>query len=101
MKGADDELRLDGNAAAGLLAELFAFEVTTAATTCDGCGRTSPLGALHLYCREMGAVLRCPLCSGLMMVVTRLDGVTRIDLRGVRVLRVIRPGMAVAFQTGE
>jgi hypothetical protein len=73
MKAADDELRLDGNAAAGLLAELW----------------------------EMGAVLRCPLCSGLMMVVTRLDGATRIDLRGVRVLRVIRPGMAVAFQTGE
>jgi hypothetical protein len=96
MKGADDELRLDGNAAAGLLAELFAFEVTTAETACDGCGRTSPLGALHLYCREMGAVLRCPGCGGLMIVVTRLDGATRLDLRGVRILRVIRSGMAGA-----
>lgn len=88
MKDADDELRVDGNAAAGLLAELFAFEVTTAASTCNGCGQTSPVGALHLYGRQMGAVLRCPGCGGLMMAVTRLDGVTRLDLRGVRVLCV-------------
>ena len=31
-----DELRLDGNAAAGTLGEVFSFEVTTAEFTCDG-----------------------------------------------------------------
>jgi uncharacterized protein DUF6510 len=36
-----DELRLDGNAAAGLLDQIFAFEVTSAAATCDGCGKIS------------------------------------------------------------
>ena len=35
----DDELRLDGNAAAGTLGEVFSFEVTTAEYTCEGCGR--------------------------------------------------------------
>jgi hypothetical protein len=33
-----DELRLDGNAAAGALQEVFSFEVTTAEYACEGCG---------------------------------------------------------------
>ena len=34
----ETELRLDGNAAAGLLAEVFAFEITAAELTCASCG---------------------------------------------------------------
>jgi hypothetical protein len=85
---ADDERRLDGNAAAGLLADVFAFEGTTAEATCEDCGRHAPVGALLLYAREMGAVLRCPSCGWLMITVTRLGGVMRVDLRGARVLSV-------------
>jgi hypothetical protein len=40
----DDELRLDGNAAAGTLGEVFSFEVTTAEYACGGCGRAGRLG---------------------------------------------------------
>jgi hypothetical protein len=36
----DEKLRLDGNAAAGSLREIFSFEVTTAQYACEGCGRT-------------------------------------------------------------
>jgi hypothetical protein len=36
----DDKLRLDGNAAAGSLREIFSFEVTAAQYACAGCGRT-------------------------------------------------------------
>jgi hypothetical protein len=36
----DDKLRLDGNAAAGSLREIFSFEVTTGQYACAGCGRT-------------------------------------------------------------
>ena len=35
---ADSDLRLDGNAAGGLLNEIFPFEMTTAQATCAGCG---------------------------------------------------------------
>jgi hypothetical protein len=35
-----DKLRLDGNAAAGSLREIFSFEVTAAQYACAGCGRT-------------------------------------------------------------
>jgi hypothetical protein len=87
VRAADDERRLDGNAAAGLLADVFAFEATTVDATCDNCGQNGAVGSLLLYARNMGAVLRCPNCDWLMITVTRLDGVMRVDLRGVRVLR--------------
>ena len=40
-----DEHRLDGNAAAGLLAEVFTFDITTARAACTGCGATGEVGA--------------------------------------------------------
>ena len=83
-----DELRLDGNAAAGLLAEIFAFEITSAAVTCDGCGGVSAVGGLMLYAKDMGAVLRCPPCEQVMIVVTRPRGERYLDLRGVRIMRM-------------
>ena len=39
-----DEQRLDGNAAAGTLGEVFSFEVTTAGYACAGCGGTDRSG---------------------------------------------------------
>jgi hypothetical protein len=85
-----DELRLDGNAAAGLLQELFAFEITTATTICEGCGRASPVGALLFYGQQLGAVLRCPACDQVMMVVSRPHDEWWLDLRGVRIMHVTR-----------
>ena len=85
-----DDLRLDGNAAAGLLQELFAFEITTATTICDACGRASPVGALLFYSQQLGAVLRCPACNQVMMVVTRPHDELWVELRGVRIMRVTR-----------
>ena len=43
------DLRLDGNAVAGLLGEVFAAEMTSALETCDGCGATHALGAVHRF----------------------------------------------------
>jgi len=81
-----DELRLDGNAAAGLLGALFAFDVTRAEAICDGCGNAAHVGELHLYAAEMGAVLRCPGCDHLMLCATELRGTVRLDMRGIRLL---------------
>jgi hypothetical protein len=83
-----DELRLDGNAAAGLLDQIFACEITSAVATCDGCGKTSAVGALMLYAKDMGAVLRCPACEQVMIVVTAPRGSWCLDLRGVRIMRM-------------
>lgn len=75
---------LDGNAAAGLFSEVFTRDVTTARATCAGCGRTASIGTLHLYAQEMGAVLRCPACHGVVMRLARTATHVWIDATGSR-----------------
>jgi len=79
----EDVFRLDGNGAAGVLQEIFAVEMTTASCTCEGCGRVSPVGALHLYGGAMGSVLRCPSCEALVLCITSGPRGHFIELRGV------------------
>ena len=78
------DTRLDGNAAAGLFSEVFTRDVTTAQATCAGCGRTASIGALHMYAQEMGAVLRCPGCQGVVMRMARTTTHMWIDATGSR-----------------
>jgi hypothetical protein len=84
----DSDLRLDGNAAAGLLAEVFAFDVTTAEAVCSGCGAVGPAGALAVYGLTMGAILRCPTCDNAVVRISRVKSGYWLDLRGMSVLRV-------------
>ncbi|MGD9890429.1 MAG: DUF6510 family protein [Dehalococcoidia bacterium] len=87
----DEALRLDGNAAAGMLSEIFAHDMTGAESTCAGCGRTMPLGGLMLYGGQMGAVLRCPTCDWVqlrMVHVPERGGEYWMDMRGMSSLRI-------------
>jgi hypothetical protein len=84
----DADLRLDGNAAAGLLAEVFRWEMTTAHATCAGCGAVGPVGALAVYGHGMGAILRCLACDTAVVRVARTRGRLWLDLRGARALRI-------------
>jgi Family of unknown function (DUF6510) len=79
-----DELRLDGNAAAGLLDEIFRVEATTAVVTCVGCGERGALGEAHVYARGPGLVMRCPGCEDVLMRFARIGGRLVADARGVR-----------------
>jgi Zn finger protein HypA/HybF involved in hydrogenase expression len=81
------ELMLDGNAVAGLLAEVFAVEMTTARGTCDGCGAVEPLGAVHVY-KAAGYVLRCPHCDAVLAKLVTDGSRTWADLRGIRALEL-------------
>ena len=92
-----DDGHLDGNAAGGLLRELFAVDVTAAVATCASCGTVGPVGALLAYGHRMGAVLRCPRCQASVLRVTRTPGGHWLDLTGARVVRVpVAAGRAVA-----
>jgi hypothetical protein len=82
------DLRLDGNAAAGLLAEVFAAEMTAATGTCRGCGAINPLGAAQLYAHAPGAVLRCPACTAILLCVVRTPNGLVVDLTGLRQIRI-------------
>jgi hypothetical protein len=84
-------LRLDGNAAAGMLSELFTHDMTSAQSTCAQCGRTAPLGGLMLYGGQVGMVLRCPTCDAVEMrlvYVAERGGEYWLDLRGMTTLRI-------------
>jgi hypothetical protein len=83
-----EEMRLDGNAAAGALRELFARDVTAAIATCAGCGTARPVGALLEYGGPMGVVLRCPGCDRAMLRIASTRGCLRIDASGISVLEI-------------
>lgn len=84
----DDALRLDGNAAAGPLQEVFAREVTAAGVTCASCGTTRPLGADMAYLHAPGLVLRCAGCGAVLLRLVHGGGRFWLDLAGMRCLEL-------------
>ena len=83
-----DEHRLDGNAAGGVLTEVFAVEMTTAEVVCGNCRGTAPVGAAMVYAHGMGTIVRCAGCDHALIRVARIQGRFWLDLRGVDSLRV-------------
>lgn len=84
----DEERRLDGNAAAGILGEIFPFEMTMVRTVCAGCGRMEAAGAQLVYVDAPGVVLRCRYCDMALIKVVHGGGRYWLDLRGVACLQV-------------
>ena len=86
----DTQLRLDGNAAAGLLREVFAYDLTTARAACASCGAMAELGSQHAYMYHLspGAVLRCSTCQEVLIVVVHGGGRYRLGLRGLTWLEI-------------
>lgn len=82
------EQKLDGNAAGGILQEIFPFDMTLVQVTCTGCGTTNAIGAVAVYMHGMGTVLRCPTCESVLIRVAQAKGRYWLDMRGVRVLQI-------------
>jgi hypothetical protein len=84
------ELRLDGNAAAGVLREVFVDDLTGAHGACASCGLVAEMGAqlLYMYPHAPGAVLRCRGCEGVLMVVAHGGGRYRVGLQGLAWLEI-------------
>jgi phage FluMu protein Com len=74
---------LDGNAAAGALSEVFAFEMTAARGRCDGCGKVAFVAEARAYVDAPGMVLRCASCDNPLLVLTRADGRYVLGLSGL------------------
>jgi hypothetical protein len=77
-----DALRVDGNAAAGILSELFVPDLTAARAKCAGCGTTRTIGALVVYAHGMGTVVRCPGCDAVVLRVSRTPSHLWLDATG-------------------
>lgn len=82
---------LDANATAGDLGLVFAFDVTTAVTTCATCSDTHPVASLHAYVRAPGMVLRCTSCDAVQLRLVRAPERAWLDLRGVAALEIPLP----------
>ncbi len=82
------ENKLDGNAAAGMLQEIFPFDMSLAQVTCTGCGTANVIGATAAYMQGMGTVIRCPSCDTVLIRIVHARGRYMLDMRGVRVLQI-------------
>jgi hypothetical protein len=75
-----DSMRVDGNAMAGVLGEVFVQEMTAARIACGGCGKVEPVGAEHAYMQAPGIVMRCRHCDSVLLVITRAGDTYRFGL---------------------
>jgi len=82
---------LDGNAAGGLLEEIFTPEITSGQVECEACGHMAAVGALRLYAPAMGAVLRCAHCDGILMRAAHTTHGRWLEMKGARYLRFQLP----------
>ena len=88
----ENDLRSAGIAAAGLLAEVFALEATTAVVRCAGCGHDDPLGATTVYANAPGIILRCRGCAGVLMRFAEIRDRVVVDMRGAARLELRATG---------
>jgi len=92
----ETQLRMDGNAAAGILREVFAQELSAARGACESCGTVAAMGSQHLYMYPLspGAVLRCSSCGDVLLVLVHAGGRYRLGLRGLTWLEIPDPAAA-------
>ena len=81
---------IDGNALAGPLAELFAFDATVASARCRGCGTVAMLATAMVWADAMGYVMRCADCDSVLATVVQADDRTWISMLGVTAIEVPR-----------
>jgi phage FluMu protein Com len=80
---------LDGNAAAGALAEVFVPDVTAARGRCHTCGNIAAVAEACVYVEAPGLVIRCRACDNVLLVLVRtgqshvlaLHGMSWLELR--------------------
>jgi len=86
----DDDLAfvLDGNAAAGVLREVFVADATTAQIQCDTCGSVGAVGSLRYYAAPMGVVLRCSNCTAIVLRAVRTPHGGWLEMKGAHSLRM-------------
>jgi hypothetical protein len=82
------ELTVDGNAIGGILASIFAVDVTGSPGQCATCHTVSVMGSMRAYVRGPGIVLRCPACAEVVVRIVETPSGTLIDVSGVQMLRV-------------
>lgn len=86
----EDAVALDGNAAAGALGSLFAFDVTTAVICCAHCGASGPLAELRFFGSPSAMVLRCRHCDAVNVRLLETGRTTNVDFSGTIRIEISR-----------
>ncbi len=73
---------LDGNSIGGQLLDYFGRDMTAATGSCRHCGAAWQIAELMVYSRAPGAVVRCPSCSGVVIVLVEIRAGTEVHLDG-------------------
>ena len=82
------EMKLDSNAAGGMLQVTFPIDMTLVQATCAGCGATNAFEAVAAYMHGMGTVLRCQSCDTVLIRMAQVRGRYLLDMPGIRVLEI-------------
>ena len=83
-----EDLRLDGNAVAGMLGEMLSVDATTIVVRCAACSAEGALGEADVYAHAPGVVVRCRGCAGVLMRFAHIRGHLVADLHGAGRLTV-------------
>lgn len=71
--------RLDGNAAGGMLLEIFGRDMTIARGACAHCDREAELGDALAELDPAGVILLCRGCGRTLLTCLQLDGRYTVD----------------------
>ena len=83
-----DEQQLDGNAAGGILGQIFAFEMTTAEVICANCDTVGPIDATAVYATAMGTIVRCTSCGEALIRIAHGPQRYWVDFSGTQLLQL-------------
>ncbi|WP_203579377.1 DUF6510 family protein [Microbacterium hibisci] len=62
---------VDGNAAAGMLWDVFGADVTALTGVCGGCGAAAPVAETVVELDDTAAIVRCRSCTHTLFTVLR------------------------------
>jgi hypothetical protein len=86
-----EDAHVDGNAVGGIMWDVFGREMTDARGACRECGAVNALGALIVFTRAPGDVMRCPSCGAVVLVLVRLPAGPRVNLVALRWVQPVQP----------
>jgi predicted RNA-binding Zn-ribbon protein involved in translation (DUF1610 family) len=81
---------VDGNALAGQLSDLFAFDITTAVGRCLNCGMSGMIGEAMVYLACPGTIARCAHCDAVLATIVESDDTIWLSLSGVSAIQVTK-----------
>ncbi len=84
----DEAQKVDGNAAGGLLQQIFVAEMTSAWVVCAGCGSAAVMAETAVFATAMGTVIRCPSCDHVLIKIANLADGPMLDFQGMRLLQI-------------